>query len=101
MSVQTKKGLLEYCVLKILVVEPSYVYKMIEDLRNVINISESTLYSVVRRLSDGGFLQAVTKEHNGRIRRYYTMTDAGIGKLSSFTDEGQDLQKILQFILIQ
>jgi PadR family transcriptional regulator PadR len=72
---------------------------MIEDLKSVVDVSESTLYPVVRRLADGGFLQVSSQAYNGRLRHYYALTAAGIKKLKSFNAEGRGLHKVLQFIL--
>ena len=81
MDVQIKKGLLEVCVLKALTGGESYGYKIIKDVSAYIEISESTLYPILKRLEADGHLVCATAEYNGRLRKYYTVrtgTDTGI-----------------------
>ena len=79
---QIKKGVLDACVLYALSKGESYGYKIIIDLSNVITISESTLYPILKRLEAGGAVTTRTKEFNGRLRRYYTITETGLQKLN-------------------
>ena len=80
---QIKKGVLDACVLYALSKGESYGYKIIIDLSNVITISESTLYPILKRLEAGGAVTTRTKEFNGRLRRYYKITVSGLKKLAS------------------
>ena len=69
MDIQLKKGVLELCVLYAISNGESYGYKIISDLQGIIDISESTLYPILKRLEAGGFLTTRTAEHSGRLRR--------------------------------
>lgn len=66
MKLQLKKGLLDICVLAALVEEDNYGYKLISDTKEIVEMSESTLYPILRRLGDNNLLTSYTKEHNGR-----------------------------------
>ena len=99
MTTQLRYGLLDYFVLKILANEPSYVYKMIDDMKGVIEISESTLYPIVKRLTGEGLLESFSVVQNSRIRRYYKVTPESFERLKSFNEEWNDVQKVFQFIV--
>ena len=87
MDSQLKKGVLDVCVLYAISKSESYGYKIISDLQGIIEISESTLYPILKRLEAGGFLTTRTVEHGGRLRRYYNITaDGGRKLLSGKTD---------------
>ncbi|HRF37013.1 MAG TPA: PadR family transcriptional regulator [Clostridia bacterium] len=83
MDIQLKKGILDVCVLYALSKGESYGYKIISDLEGIIEISESTLYPILRRLEVGGFVVTRTAEFNGRLRRYYKITSLGYDKFDS------------------
>ena len=83
MDAQLKKGILDVCVLYAIRKSESYGYKIISDLQGIIDISESTLYPILKRLESGGFLTTKTAEYSGRLRRYYKITPAGLKKLVS------------------
>lgn len=99
MDIQLKKGLLELCVLKVLFKEASYGYKIIGDISQYIEISESTLYPILKRLETGGCLTTFTQEHNSRLRKYYQITPIGVQRLSYFKTEWKQIKKIYEFIL--
>ena len=82
-----KKGILDICVLRAISRGESYGYKIISDLTGIIEISESTLYPILKRLEAGGFVVTRTAEFNGRLRRYYRITELGIEKLKSGRDD--------------
>ena len=77
MDVQMKKGLLEICVLKALSDGESYGYKIIKDVSAYIDISESTLYPILKKLEKAGFVTTYTQEYQGRKRKYYSITESG------------------------
>lgn len=83
MDVQLKKGILEICVLQAISREESYGYKIISDLSGIVDLSESTLYPILKRLEAGGYLTTHTKEYSGRLRRYYKITKQGLQKLAA------------------
>lgn len=92
MDVQIKKGVLDACVLYALKDGESYGYKIITDLKDVIEVSESTLYPILKRLESSGALETYSKEFSGRLRRYYTLTDSGRKKLAEYR---QDFEAII------
>ena len=98
MDVQLKKGILDVCVLFALSRGESYGYKIISDLNGVIEISESTLYPILKRLETSGYISARTAEYNGRLRRYYKITPLGLTKFKSGKDDLKEIQSIYQAI---
>ncbi|MDE6075097.1 MAG: PadR family transcriptional regulator [Clostridia bacterium] len=82
MDAQIKKGVLDACVLYAISKGESYGYKIITDLQGVMEISESTLYPILKRLEAGGAVTTRTQEFNGRLRRYYKITPVGLEKLN-------------------
>lgn len=99
MDAQIKKGFLDACILAALERGESYGYKIIDDTRTVIEISESTLYPILKRLEQSGFLVARTSEYNGRLRKYYRLTEPGGNRLHEFREMLQGMDKIYNFIL--
>ena len=99
MDAQLKKGLLEVCVLSAIEKEESYGYKIISELAPYIEISESTLYPILRRLEAQGSVDTHTKELSGRLRNYFKITSAGIEKINDFTDTMEQFQLISGYIL--
>ena len=87
MDVQMKRGLLDICVLAAIQDEDSYGYQIIKDLKPFVEISESTLYPILRRLEESGFLKVRTAEHNGRLRKYYHITSAGLDRIEADRDQ--------------
>ena len=98
MDVQLKKGILDVCVLSALSRGESYGYKIISDLDGIIEISESTLYPILKRLESGGYITARTAEYSGRLRRYYKITPLGLTKLRSGRDDLQEIHSIYKAI---
>ena len=98
MEIQMKKGLLDVCVLALLKRGDSYGYQIVIELSNVIEISESTLYPILRRLETAGQLVTYSREHGGRLRRYYRITREGLERLDRFNREQREVQKIYAFI---
>ncbi len=98
MNVQLKRGLIDVCVLAALQDEASYGYKIISDLNNVISLSESTLYPVLKRLEGQECLTTYSKDFNGRLRKYYQITDIGRKRIKEFMIEWEEMEKVLNFI---
>lgn len=98
MDAQLKKGLLEVCVLSAIREEESYGYKIISDLAPYIEISESTLYPILRRLESGGFVTTRSEQYNGRLRKYFRITQSGKGKIYEFVEDMKQFEKITGFI---
>ncbi len=98
MDAQLKRGLLEVCVLKILTKGDSYGYQIIKDLSDVIEISESTLYPILKRLETNKYLEVYAVEHNGRLRKYFKITEFGYEKINEFIIEWESVMDIFRFI---
>lgn len=98
MDIQLKRGILDVCVLKAIQNEDSYGYKIIKDVKPYIELSESTLYTILKRLEDGNMLTVRTAEHGGRLRKYYSITDRGRDRIDEFKREWQELMSIYRFI---
>ena len=98
MDIQFKRGLLDVCVLAAIKNKDSYGYQIIKDMKPYMQISESTLYPILRRLEEGGFLTVYSVEHNGRLRKYYRITQNGLKRLNEFTDEWKEIMQVYQFI---
>lgn len=98
MNTQVKKGLLEYCVLSLLRRGESYGYQMIRDISVCIDISESTLYPILRRLEAERLVETRNVEYNNRIRRYFRLTDMGAARLDDFIRERDKLIHVIDFI---
>ncbi len=99
MDIQLKKGLLDVCVLSVLRKEESYGYKIISDIAPYIEISESTLYPILKRLEATGAVTTHSREYHGRLRKYYAITEKGRQKIREFIEDIKEFEKIYQFIL--
>lgn len=95
---QMKRGLLEICVLAALAKEDSYGYKIIKDLSVCIDISESTLYPILRRLETAGGVSEYSVAHNGRLRKFYRITQAGQEQIDSFLQSWPEIVAVYDFI---
>ena len=98
MDIQLKRGILEVCVLTAIKNEDSYGYKIIKDTKPYIEMSESTLYTILKRLELANMLTVYSVEHDGRVRKYYKITKAGLGRIEDFKDEWREVMAIYQFI---
>lgn len=98
MDAQMKRGLIEACILKLLLQGDSYGYQLVREAEEVLAISESTLYPVLRRLESAGALTVYSMEHNGRLRKYYAITEDGKKKIDDFLREWEDVMKVYDFI---
>ena len=98
MDIQMKKGLLDVCVLALLAKGGSYGYQLAASLGEVVEVSESTLYPILKRLENAGQLSTYSWEFGGRLRRYYRITQAGRKRLAQFDDDWKELEKLHAFI---
>ena len=98
MDTQLKKGLLDVCVLSVLREGESYGYKIISDIAPYIEISESTLYPILKRLESAGAVTTHSREFNGRLRKYYGITQKGLNKISEFIEDVKEFERIYLFI---
>lgn len=99
MDMQLKRGLLDVCVLAAIKNEDSYGYKIIKDLKPYILLSESTLYTILKRLEGAEMLTVRTAEHDGRLRKYYRITAAGCRRIEEFKSEWAEILSIYQFVI--
>ncbi len=98
MDIQLKRGLLEVCVLAAIKDADSYGYQIIKDMKPYVEISESTLYPILRRLEAAELLTVRSIEHSGRLRKYYHITPAGLERIEAFREEWKEILRIYQFI---
>lgn len=98
MDTQLKRGLVEICVLRVLEDGDSYGYRLIKDIAPHMEVSESTLYPVLRRLESAECLTVYSMEHEGRLRKYYKITESGKVKIKEFIDEWKNVMKVYSFI---
>lgn len=98
MDTQRKKGILDICVLSVLQKGPSYGYMIVKEVSQCIEISESTLYPILKRLESTGCLTTYKQEHNGRMRKYYEVTEEGQKKIRAFLCEWEEIKRIYTFV---
>lgn len=98
MDIQRKKGILDVCVLAVLSQESSYGYQIIQDVSKCIEVNDSTMYPILRRLENTGCVTTYSQEHNGRTRKYFTITSAGIAKINEFLAEWDEMKSIYDFV---
>ena len=98
MDIQLKRGLLDICVLAAIRSEDSFGYKIIKDMKPYIKLSESTLYTILKRLESSDMLTVRTAEHGGRLRKYYHITDKGLKRIEDFKKEWDEILSIYRFV---
>lgn len=98
MDIQLKRGFLDVCVLAAIKSEDSYGYKIIKDLKPCVELSESTLYTILKRLEAARMLTVRTVEHGGRLRKYYHFTDAGLARIEDFKNKWKEIMSIYKFV---
>ena len=100
MLFNTGAALLDAIVLAVVAREPegTYGYKITQEVRQVIELSESTLYPILRRLEGGGALTVYSVEHNSRLRKFYHLTEQGRRQLSAAVEDWKELESMYEFI---
>ena len=98
MDIQLKRGLLDVCVLAAIKNEDSYGYKIIKDMKPYIALSESTLYTILKRLEMANMLTVRTAEYDGRLRKYYHITPAGLNRIEEFKNDWKEIVSIYRFV---
>ena len=93
--------LLDGCVLAILDQEDTYGYALTQRVKGVLDISESTLYPVLRRLQKEGGLTVYDQPYQGRNRRYYAITHAGKRRLAEARREWQMFRDSVESLLLK
>lgn len=99
MDGQLKRGLLDVCVLAAIKNGESYGYQIIKDMKPYMVLSESTLYTVLKRLESADMLTVRTAEHGGRLRKYYRITEMGLRRIRDFQEEWAQILAIYQFVI--
>ena len=99
MDIQLKRGLLDVCVLAAIKDEDGYGYQIIKDIHPYVEISESTLYPVLRRLQKEKLCMTYDEPYQGRNRRYYSITDAGRSQLREYQMQWQDYKSAIDTFL--
>lgn len=99
MDIQLKRGLLDVCVLAAIKGKDSYGYQIIKDMKPYVELSESTLYPILRRLEAQELLSVRSAEHNGRLRKYYHITPLGLSRIQDFKEEWKEILAIYQFVV--
>ena len=98
MDAQMKRGFLEVCVLASINRQDSYGYQIVKDVPAILNLTESTLYPLLKRLEAAGLLTTYSVEHNGRLRKYYRITEAGVRHIDEFLRERDDVVSIYDYV---
>ena len=98
MDIQLKRGLLDVCVLAAIKDEDSYGYKIIKDMKPYLEMSESTLYTILKRLESAKMLTVRTAEHEGRLRKYYHIEQSGLNRIEEFKDDWMEIMAVYRFI---
>lgn len=98
MDGQLKRGLLDVCVLAAIKIKDSYGYQIIKDMKPYLVLSESTLYTILKRLEAANMLTVRTAEHSGRLRKYYRITEAGLKRIEEFKAEWEEILSIYRFV---
>lgn len=99
MDAQLKRGLLDVCVLAAIKDEDSYGYKIIKDMKPYLELSESTLYTILKRLETADMLIVRSVEHEGRLRKYYHITEQGLGRIEEFKEDWKVIRSIYNYIV--
>ena len=98
MDAQMKRGFLEVCVLASINRQDSYGYQIVKDVPAILNLTESTLYPLLKRLEAAGLLTTYSVEHSGRLRKYYRITEAGVPHIDEFLRERDDVVSIYDYV---
>ena len=99
MDIQLKRGLLDVCVLAAIKDKDSYGYQIIKDMKPYLPLSESTLYTILKRLDTAGMLTVHSVEHDGRLRKYYHITDSGLRRIEEFKEDWKEILSIYRFVV--
>ena len=98
MDIQLKRGLLDVCVLAAIKDGESYGYKIIKDVAPYTKLSESTLYTILKRLEGAKMLTVRSAEHEGRLRKYYRITREGLARIEDFRKDWKEIESIYRFV---
>jgi len=99
MAIQVTGTLLDACVLALLAEEDAYGYSLTQRVKDTLDVSESTLYPVMRRLQTDECLTTYDEPHSGRNRRYYKITERGVDKYRACLEEWRAFKQKIDEIL--
>ena len=99
MDIQLKRGLLDVSVLAAIKDEDSYGYKIIKDMSPYVELSESTLYTILKRLETSKMLTVYSVEQGGRLRKYYKITQLGLERIEEVKSEWKEVMSIYKFVV--
>jgi PadR family transcriptional regulator, regulatory protein PadR len=100
MVFQLGSALLDACVLAVLTKADTYGYILTQNVKEMIDVSESSLYPVLRRLQKDDCLTTYDQPFQGRNRRYYSITEQGRERLTEYAEEWQQYKTKVDKILI-
>ena len=83
----TSSALIEFLILAVLEQGDSYGYEISQTIKLIANIKESTLYPILKKLEASGFLTTYSREFQGRMRKYYSLTNRGVEQLVTLQEE--------------
>ena len=98
MDAQLKRGFLDVCVLASINRQDSYGYQIVKDVPSSLHLTESTLYPLLKHLESAGLLTVYAIEHNGRLRKYYRITPAGVTYLDEFLKDWDDVLDVYEYV---
>ena len=98
MDAQLKRSFLDVCVLASINRQDSYGYQIVKDVPSSLHLTESTLYPLLKRLESAGLLTVYAIEHNGRLRKYYRITPAGVTYLDEFLKDWDDVLDVYEYV---
>ena len=98
MDAQLKRGFLDVCVLASINRQDSYGYQIVKDVPSSLHLTESTLYPLLKRLESAGLLTVYAIEHNGRLRKYYRITPAGVTYIDEFLKDWDDVLDVYEYV---
>ena len=99
MDAQLKKGVLDVCVLAVIRKEETYGYQIIKEIKPILDLSESTLYTILKRLEEQKMITVRQTMHEGRVRKYYKITDVGVKRIYDFLKEWEEIKEVYTFII--
>ena len=89
---------MDICVLVVLSKGQSYGYKIVQDLNGILDLSDTALYPVLKRLESSSAITSFNQEYNGRMRKYFTITPVGWDQLKNHMQELKELQDVCDFV---
>ena len=98
MDAQLTRGFRDVCVLASINRQDSYGYQIVKDVPSSLHLTESTLYPLLKRLESAGLLTVYAIEHNGRLRKYYRITPAGVTYLDEFLKDWDDVLDVYEYV---